>query len=152
MNLKRKSLRNKNEILGCKHLHLRLLQTKKTANRKRRSHERPSKKIVSNISQGKEQVTTTVVHLSEIVNILKNGMPQDQLTQIILGLFMLNNVRIMDVTKDEYFAGAELGEDLKLEPNDALAVDIMRQNEIAEIFTFDEHFINIAGIIKLPIV
>jgi predicted nucleic acid-binding protein len=58
----------------------------------------------------------------------------------------------VDVTKDAYFAAAELGQDLKLEPNDALAVDIMRQNEITEIYSFDEHFNNIDGIIKLPIV
>jgi uncharacterized protein len=125
---------------------------KKQLTEKEEAMKDQAKKIVSNISQGKEQVTTTVVHISEIVNILKNGLAQEQLTQIILGLFMLNNVKIMDVTKDSYFAAAELGEDLKLEPNDALAVDIMRQNEIAEIYTFDEHFTNIEGIIKIPIV
>jgi predicted nucleic acid-binding protein len=92
------------------------------------------------------------VHISDIVNILKNGLAQDQLTQIILGLFMLNYVKITDVTKDAYFAAAELDLDLKLEPNDALAVDIMRENEIAEIYTFDEHFNKIDGIIKLPTV
>ena len=125
---------------------------KKQLTEKEEAMKDQAKKIVSNISQGKEQVTTTVVHISEIVNILKNGLAQDQLTQIILGLFMLNNVKIMEVTKDLYFAAAELGEDLKLEPNDALAVNIMRQNEIAEIYTFDEHFTNIDGIIKIPIV
>ena len=125
---------------------------KKQLTEKEEAMKDQAKKIVSNISQGKEQVTTTVVHISEIVNILKNGLAQDQLTQIILGLFMLNNVKIMEVTKDSYFAAAELGEDLKLEPNDALAVNIMRQNEIAEIYTFDEHFTNIDGIIKIPIV
>ena len=125
---------------------------KKQLTEKEEAMKDQAKRIVNNISQGKEQVTTTVVHISEIVNILKNGIPQNQLTQIILGLFMLNNVKIMDVTKDAYFAAAELGEDLKLEPNDALAIDIMRQNEIAEIYTFDEHFTNIDGIIKLPIV
>jgi uncharacterized protein len=125
---------------------------KKQLTEKEEAMKEQAKKIVSNISQGKEQVTTTVVHISEIVNILKNGLAQEQLTQIILGLFMLNNVKIMDVTKDAYFAAAELGEDLKLEPNDALAIDIMRQNEIAEIYTFDEHFSKIDGVIKIPIV
>ena len=124
---------------------------KKQLTEKEEAMKDQAKRIVSSISQGKEQVTTTVVHISEIVNILKNGMPQDQLTQIILGLFMLNNVKIMDATKDTYFAAVELGEDLKLEPNYALAVDIMRQNEIAEIYSFDEHFNNIDGITKLPI-
>jgi len=124
---------------------------KKQLTEKEEAMKDQAKRIVSNISQGKEQVTTTVVHISEIVNILKNGLAQDQLTQIIRGLFMLNTVKIMDVTKDAYFAAAELGEDLKLEPNDALTVDIMRQNEIAEVYTFDEHFTKIDGIIKLPI-
>jgi uncharacterized protein len=123
---------------------------KKQLTEKEEAMKDQAKRIVSSISQGKEQVTTTVVHISEIVNILKNGMPQDQLTQIILGLFMLNNMKIVDVTKDTYFAAAELGQDLKLEPNDALAVDIMRQNEITEIYSFDEHFNNIDGIAKLP--
>jgi predicted nucleic acid-binding protein len=123
---------------------------KKQLTEKEEAMKDQAKRIVGSISQGKEQVTTTVVHISEIVNILKNGLTQDQLTQIILGLFMLNNVKIMDVTKDAYFAAAELGEDLRLEPNDALAVDIMRQNEITEIYSFDEHFNNIDGITKLP--
>jgi predicted nucleic acid-binding protein len=82
---------------------------KKQLTEKEEAMKDQAKKIVSNISQGKEQVTTTVVHISEIVNILKNGLTQDQLTQIILGVFMLNNVKIMDVTKDAYFAAAELG-------------------------------------------
>ncbi len=125
---------------------------KKQLTEKEEAMKDQAKKIISNISQGKEPVTTTVVHISEIVNILKNGMPQNELNQMILELFMLKNVKIMDVTKDVYFAAAELAQDLKLEPNDALAVDVMRQNAIVEIYTFDEHFTNMDGIIKLPFV
>ena len=45
-----------------------------------------------------------------------------------------------------------MGQDFKLEPNDALAVDIMRQNDITEIYSFDEHFNKIDGIKRLPTV
>jgi len=55
----------------------------------------------------------TVVHISEVANVLKHGMSHDQLTTIIRGLFMLDNVKILDVTKDAYFASTELGEELK---------------------------------------
>jgi predicted nucleic acid-binding protein len=123
---------------------------KKQLTEKEETMKEQAKKIVSNISQGKEQVITSVVHISEIINILKNGMTQDQLTHIILGLFMLDNLTIIDVTKDGYFAAIEIGEDLKLEPNDALAVDTMRQNGIAEIYSFDDHFNKIDGVIRLP--
>jgi predicted nucleic acid-binding protein len=123
---------------------------KKQLTEKEKQMKEHAKKIISNVSQGKENVMMTVVHVSEVVNILKHGIPQDQLTNIIRGLFMLENVKIIDVTRDTYFAAVELGEDLKLKANDALAVDIMRQNGLDEIYSFDEHFDYIKGITKLP--
>jgi hypothetical protein len=123
---------------------------KKQLNQKEKQMKEHAKKIVSSVSQGKEQVTTTVVHLSEVVNILKHGIPLDQLTTAIRGLFMLDNVKIMDITREAYFAAVELGDDLKLEANDALAVDVMRLNDIKEIYSFDEDFDQIEGITRLP--
>jgi predicted nucleic acid-binding protein len=123
---------------------------KKQLTEKEKRMKEQAKKIISNVSEGKEDVMMTVVHVSEVVNILKNGLSQDQLTIIIRGLFMLDNVRIVDVSRDAYFAATELGEDLKLEANDALAVDVMRQNGINEIYSFDEHFDHMEGITKLP--
>ena len=123
---------------------------KKQLTQKEKQMKEHAKRIISNISQGKEDVMTTVVHVSEIVNILKQGMPLDQLTVIIRGLFMLDNVRIVDATREAYFAATELGDDLKLEANDALAVDTMKLNDIQEIYSFDEDFDQIEGITKLP--
>jgi predicted nucleic acid-binding protein len=123
---------------------------KKQLTQKEKQMKEHAKKIVSSVSQGKEQVTTTVVHLSEIVNILKHGIPPDQLTTTIRGLFMLDNVKIMGITREAYFAAAELGDDLKLEANDALAVDVMRLNDMKEIYSFDEDFDEIEGITRLP--
>lgn len=109
-----------------------------------------AKKIITGISRGREDVATTVIHLSEVANILKHGLSTEQLTQLILSLFMLDNVRVYGVTREIYFAAAELGGDLKLDPNDALAVDIVRQNDITEIYSFDEDFDKIEGITRLP--
>lgn len=124
---------------------------KKQLTEKEHQMKEQAKTIISNISKGKEDIMITVVHVSEVANVLKHGMPQDQLTTIIRGLFMLDNVKIMDVTKDAYFAATELGEDLKLEPNDALAIDMMLQNNITEIYSFDEHFNQIEGVTRRPI-
>lgn len=109
-----------------------------------------AKRIISGVSEGKEEVMMTVVHVSEVVNILKHGMPLDQLALIVRGLFMLDNVRITGVTREAYFAAAELGDDLKLEANDALAVDVMRLNDMREIYSFDEDFDRLEGITRLP--
>ena len=110
-----------------------------------------AQKIISDISAGKEEVLTTVVHISEVVNILKKGLTRELLNSTILGLFMLDNLTIVDITKAEYFAAVAYGEDLNLEPNDALAVDIMHQRGIEEIYSFDKHFDQIDGITRLPI-
>ena len=123
---------------------------KKELSEKEKQMKECSKKIITNVSEGKEDVAITVVHVSEVVNILKHGMSLDQLSGIIRGLFMLDNIKIFDVTREEYFAAAELGEDLKLEANDALAVDVMRLNNVKEIYSFDEDFDQIDGITRLP--
>lgn len=125
---------------------------KKQLTQKEMQMKEQAKKIITNVSQGKENVIITVVHVSEMVNILKHGMRPDQVTAIIRGLFMLDNVRILDVTRDAYFAATELGDDLKLEANDALAIDVMRLNGIREIYSFDEDFDQIEGIVRLPII
>ena len=109
-----------------------------------------SKRIISDVSQGKEDVMTTVVHVSEVVNILKHRVPLESLTAVIQGLFMLENVKILGVSAQDYFAAIELGKDLNLEPNDALAVDVMRQNEVREVYSFDEHFDDVEGVVRLP--
>jgi len=123
---------------------------KKQLTQKEKQMKEQAKRIISIVSQGREQVTTTVVHLSKIVNILKHGMPLDQLTIIIQGLFMLDNVKIMGITREAYFAATEFGADLKLEVNDALAVDAMKLNDIKEKYSLDEDFDKLEGIIRLP--
>jgi len=123
---------------------------KKQLTQKEKQMKEHAKKIISGVSQGKEEVVMTVVHVSEIVNILKHGMPLDQLITIVRGLFMLDNVKIMGVTREAYFAATELGDDLKLEANDALTVDVMRLSNIKEIYSFDEDFDQIEGITRLP--
>jgi len=123
---------------------------KKQLTQKEKQMKDHAKKIISEVSQRKEEVTMTVVHLSEAVNILKHGMPLERLTNVIFGLFMLDNVKIRGVSREAYFAATELGDDLKLDPNDALAVDVMRLSNIKEIYSFDRDFDKIGGISRLP--
>jgi len=109
-----------------------------------------AKEIIKNINEGKEEITTTVIHIAETVNILKQGMPLDTLINIVVGLFMLDNVKIIGVNREMYFAAAELGRDLKLDSNDSLIVEVMRSNDIKELYSFDQEFEKIEGITRLP--
>ena len=87
-----------------------------------------SKKIVAEVEEGKEKVVTTVVHLSEVVNILKHGVTPEQLSEIMEGLLMLDNLEVEGVDKPKYLAATELGRDLGLDANDAVAVTIIVAN------------------------
>jgi len=40
--------------------------------------------------------------------------------------------------------------ELKMDPNDSLAVDVMRCGAINEIYTFDRGFDGVAGILTVP--
>ncbi len=123
---------------------------KKQLSVKEKQMKEQAKRIITDVSQGREQTITTVVHVSEMVNILKHGMPLEKLTDVIRGLLMLDNITVQGVSKEAYFAANELGDDLKLEANDALAIDVMKSNNVTEIFTFDEDFDRVEGIIRIP--
>jgi len=123
---------------------------KKQLTDKEKQMKEQAKKIIADISQGKEKALITVVHLAEIVNILKHGMPLEKLTEVIRGILMLENIKVQSVTKEAYFIANELGDDLKLEANDALAIDIMRSNNVTKIFSFDKDFDHIEGITRIP--
>jgi predicted nucleic acid-binding protein len=123
---------------------------KKQLTTKEKQMKEQAKRIIADVCQGKEQAIMSVVHLSEMVNVLKHGMSLEQLTEVVRGLFMLDNMTIHGVTREAYFAANELGDDLKLEANDALAVDIMRLNNVTEIFTFDEDFDRVERITRTP--
>ncbi len=123
---------------------------KRQLNQTEKRMKEQAKSIISDISQGKEEVLITVIHLSEIVNILKHSIPLEQLTRTIRGLFMLDNVKIMGVSKEEYLAATETADELKLEANDALAIDFMKANNINEIYSFDEDFDRVPEVTRLP--
>jgi len=125
-------------------------KSKRSLTPKEQFMKNQAKEILNRVNEGKEEVMTTVVHVAETVNILKHGMPLESLVNLILSLFMLDNLKIIGVNRETYFAATELGRDLKLEPNDALITEIMKANDIKEVYSFDKDLEKIEGITRLP--
>ena len=71
---------------------------------------------------------------------------------LLIGLFSMDNVRIVDVTTEDYLGAIELTSELKMDPNDCLAVDVMERDDINEIYTFDKGFDDVAGITGVPLI
>ncbi len=109
-----------------------------------------AKKIIEDVSRGKESVVTTVVHVSEVVNILKHGLNSRQLSELITGLLMLDNIDILTVERNDYLAATELGRELEMDSNDALAVQAMQSKGVTEVYSFDKAFEDIEGVTRLP--
>jgi predicted nucleic acid-binding protein len=104
-----------------------------------------SKEIVRRVNEG-EEVITTIIHLSEVSNILKRALSIENLYSLLIGLFSLDNVRIVDVAEGDYLGAVELMSELKKDPNDCLALEVMRRENINEIYSFDKGFDGVRGI------
>ena len=122
---------------------------KRELTEKEKEMKEHAKDTITRINEG-EEVLTTVVHLSEVSNILKRALSMEDLYSLLIGLFSMDNVRIVDVTTEDYLGAIELTSELKMDPNDCLAVDVMRCEDINEIYTFDRGFDGVAGIIRVP--
>ncbi len=109
-----------------------------------------SKEIVEQINDGKLKALTTVVHLSEISNILKRSLNLDDLRSLLVTLYSLENLGVEGVSAEDYLLAIDTANELNLEPNDALAVNVMQKNKIHEILSFDRGFDEVEGIIRLP--
>jgi predicted nucleic acid-binding protein len=122
---------------------------KRELTEKQKEMKDKAKEIIKRINEG-EEVITTVVHLSEVSNILKRALSMDELYSLLIGLYSLDTVRIVDVTEEDYLGAIELMSELKMDPNDCLAVEMMRRENINEIYSFDKGFDEVRGIRKVP--
>ena len=110
-----------------------------------------SKSIIADVGEGKDPVVTTVVHISGMVNILKHALSISEIAEIVTTLSLLDSVDIASVDKMDYLAATKLGQDLGLDPNDALAVQVLRLRGLSEIYSFDRVFERVEGVRRLPV-
>ena len=98
-----------------------------------------SKKILKRINDG-EEVVTTVVHLSEVNNLLKKSMSLNSLQDLFLELYSLENFKVIDVSTEDYLAAILMMSETGLDVNDCLALKVMRDMGVSEIYSFDRGF------------
>ena len=95
--------------------------------------------ILSRVNSG-EEVVTTVVHLSEVANVLEDVAGIKVATSFIRDLMTKENIIVDPVAPKEYLESVLLAEEKRVSVNDALAYLAMRRRGIEEIYTFDKHF------------
>ena len=100
-----------------------------------------AREIITRVDKG-ENVVTSVVHLSEVANILESRKSFTEASQFIYDLLTKESITVLDVTHTDYQGATVLAQRYKVGINDSLAKILMDRLNITEIYSFDKHFDN----------
>jgi len=126
-------------------LHAYLLPHRKLKPEEEKLKER-AKKIIQRIDSGEEDVLITVIHVSEIVNMIESWLGLQESISILARILSLKNISIIEVNESDYEEALAISSRYNISINDAIAYLKMKENNINEIYTFDKHFKNLPGI------
>ncbi|MBE8539359.1 PIN domain-containing protein [Geoglobus acetivorans] len=101
-----------------------------------------AKQILLRVENG-EEVVTTAVHLSEVANILEAKLNLSTALKFLENLLLAENVRILAVSQEDYLRALLIAKEKNVSVNDALAYLKMKETNVEEIYTFDNHFRNL---------
>lgn len=107
-----------------------------------------SKDIIRRIEKT-ERVVTSVIHLSEISNVLESRGSNKITREIIESILFSENIHIAEVNKELYGASLEMAKIYDIDINDCAALAIMKMNNIKEIYSFDSDFDKIEEIKRI---
>lgn len=109
-----------------------------------------AKKIVQKINEEENNYCISLIQLSEVVNLLKNVMPWENLQEFIMGLISNKSVEIIEVSKMLYINAVNKMTEYNMDSNDLSAYLLMKEKNIKEIYTFDQQYENLPDITCLP--
>lgn len=108
-----------------------------------------AKAIVERI-EGDEEVAMTTAHLSEVVNIIETGLGLEKSLGFLAWVITKDNIQVYPVAIEQYETAMPIAKENRISANDALAYAIMQIHGLKEIYSFDRHFNQLRGIIRLP--
>ena len=119
-----------------------VLKPKRVLNERVQELKTASNEIFKKVNEG-EKVITTVVHLSEVANVLEDATNLSFAISFLKDILLKKNVIVERVSDKEYMECVLLAEEKRVSINDALAYLLMKRRRIEHIYTFDKHFQNL---------
>jgi predicted nucleic acid-binding protein len=101
--------------------------------------KKASKAILRRINTD-EKVYSSLVHLSEVANIVEAVLPVNESHRILRDLLYATTIVILEATKGNYLDAIEMAQEASVGLNDALAYVLMKATDVREIYSFDRHF------------
>lgn len=92
----------------------------------------------------------TTAHISEVINIIETGLSLEKSLGFLAWVITKDNIQVYPVAIEQYEKAMPIAEENKISVNDALAYAIMQIHGLTEIYSFDRHFNQLRGIIRLP--
>jgi len=129
-------------------LHAFLRPRRELTPRERATKER-AKEIVERIEAG-EEVATTTVHISEVINIVESGLGLQESLGLLAWAVSRTNISVYPTSPGDYEAALPVAKERGVSANDALAYTLMRQHGIGEVYSFDSHFNQLTEVTRLP--
>ena len=108
-----------------------------------------ARRVLVNVEAG-EPVVTTVVHVSEIANMVESRVGLAESVGLVARLLSLDNVEVLEVSARDYEGALAVSQRYAVSLNDAVAYLKMREKGVEEAYTFDKHFRSLPGVRVLP--
>lgn len=94
--------------------------------------------IIQRVDEGHERAVTSVVHLSEVANILEARTGKGFASQFMMDILNKESVTVLDVSVEEYSKAADIAVELGVGVNDALILVLVEPLGITEVYSFDQ--------------
>jgi len=101
--------------------------------------KKASKAILRRINAD-EKVYSSLIHLSEVANILEAALPVSESHKIMRDLLYTATIVTLEPTKSNYLDAIEVAQEATVGLNDALAYLLMKSSNVREIYSFEQHF------------
>ncbi len=124
------------------------LKPRKTLTGKAREYKESAKRILLRVEEG-EPVATTIVHVSEVANILEARLSLIDALSYVETILAKKNITVYGVDLDAYLEALRLARKHLIGVNDALAIVYMKMHGINEIYSFDTDFDKVKGIKRI---
>jgi len=108
-----------------------------------------AQEVLRRVEEG-EPVFTTVVHLSEVANVVESRVGLQASLGLVARLLSLESVEVLPVSRDDYEEALSVAQRFSVSLNDAVAYVKMLEIGASEVYTFDRHFTNLPGVSVLP--
>jgi len=125
------------------------LKPKRSLTPREAAVKRAAQEVLVRVEEG-EPVVTTVVHVSEVANIVEARLGLSYSIKLVAGILSKENIEILPVEPSDFGTAVDLAERYAVSVNDALAYVKMKEAGVEEAYTFDRHFYNMPGVRVLP--